>query len=55
LVVELPVNFPSCGTPNARIARFCGGYGTRLETTAAAAPETERRHICLLLSLAAAN
>ena len=42
------MNCPSCGFANAPIARFCGGCGIRLEATADAAPEAERRHICLL-------
>ncbi|HXW85467.1 MAG TPA: AAA family ATPase, partial [Candidatus Binataceae bacterium] len=46
--MEPPVNCASCGFANAPIARFCGGCGTRLEATADAAPEAERRHICLL-------
>ena len=39
------MNCPACGFANAAAARFCGGCGNRLE---AAAPEAERRQICVL-------
>jgi class 3 adenylate cyclase len=39
------VNCPACGFANAAAASFCGGCGNRLE---AAAPEAERRQICVL-------
>jgi class 3 adenylate cyclase/tetratricopeptide (TPR) repeat protein len=42
------VNCPSCGFANSSAARFCGGCGIVLEATADAAPEAERRQICLM-------
>ena len=45
LAAEPPMNCPACGFANAATARFCGGCGNRLE---AAAPEAERRQICVL-------
>jgi len=44
---ERPVICPSCGFTIAPAARFCGGCGSRLEAAADAAPQAERRHICL--------
>jgi len=42
------VNCTSCQFENAAIARFCGGCGKALDATAGAAPEAERRHVCVL-------
>ena len=39
---------PSCKFANPPAARFCGGCGIRLEATAVAPPEVERRHLCLV-------
>jgi class 3 adenylate cyclase/tetratricopeptide (TPR) repeat protein len=39
---------PSCGFANAPVASFCGGCGNRIVAAAYAAPEAERRQICVL-------
>ena len=48
LAKGLPVNCPSCGFANSAAARFCGGCGQALATSASAVPEAERRHVCVL-------
>jgi class 3 adenylate cyclase/tetratricopeptide (TPR) repeat protein len=48
LAPEHPVICPSCGFAYAQAARFCAGCGNRLEAAADAAPEAERRQICVL-------
>lgn len=48
LAREPPVNCSSCGFANTTAAHFCGGCGKALEAIACAAPEAERRHVCVL-------
>jgi class 3 adenylate cyclase len=48
LAREPPVNCSSCGFANTTPAHFCGGCGKALEAIACAAPEAERRHVCVL-------
>ncbi|MEP7001770.1 MAG: adenylate/guanylate cyclase domain-containing protein [bacterium] len=48
LVAAAVVICTSCGFTNAPGIRFCGGCGTALEALASAAPEAERRHVCVL-------
>ena len=43
-----PVNCPSCGFANVRVARFCGGCGKQLTAITSAMPDAERRHVCVL-------
>ena len=45
---EHPVNCPSCGFANVRVARFCGGCGKELKAITSAMPDAERRHVCVL-------
>ena len=45
---ETPVNCPSCGFANVRVARFCGGCGKELKAITSAIPDAERRHVCVL-------
>ena len=45
---EPPVNCPSCGFANVAAARFCGGCGKALAANDGAAPEAERRQVCVL-------
>lgn len=45
---ERPVNCSSCGFANTAAARYCGGCGEALESVAGAAPEAERRQVCIL-------
>ena len=42
------MNCPACGFANISAARFCGGCGKPLNTSAGGAPEAERRHVCLM-------
>src|SRR6516164_11307021 len=45
---EHPVSCAWCGFANPSAARFCEGCGKPLDATAGAAPEAERRRVCLL-------
>ena len=45
---ETPVNCPSCGFANLRVARFCSGCGKQLRAIASAMPDAERRQVCVL-------
>ncbi len=38
----------ACGFVNVAGVRFCGGCGKAVEASASAAPEAERRHVCVL-------
>ncbi|HUN98261.1 MAG TPA: adenylate/guanylate cyclase domain-containing protein, partial [Bradyrhizobium sp.] len=44
---ETPVNCPSCGFANIRLARFCGGCGKELKAITSAS-DAERRRLCVL-------
>jgi len=45
---ETPVNCPSCGFANLRVARFCSGCGKQLRAITSAMPDAERRQVCVL-------
>ena len=45
---ETPVNCPSCGFANVRVARFCGGCGKELKAVTSAMPDAERRYVFVL-------
>jgi class 3 adenylate cyclase/tetratricopeptide (TPR) repeat protein len=45
---ETPVNCPSCGFANVRVARFCSGCGKELKAITSAMHDAERRRVCVL-------